>query len=136
MNDIQIETKRSDSLVDFFNLHDFMVDQVSERVFKVIRGEELPVFLYLDEDTLHFEVDLGPISELQSETFFYQLLDRNTQIQPVCFAINSSNPEDLRLVLVESRVTGDLSSEELLSVFDALELAADQAEEILKPYIQ
>jgi hypothetical protein len=113
-----------------------MVDQVDEHVFKVVRGEELPVFLYLDEDTLHFEVDLGPVGELNSEKFFYQLLDRNTQIQPVSFAINSSNPEDLRLVLVESRVAGDLNSEELLSVFDALELAADQAEEILKPYIQ
>ncbi len=136
MNDIRVETKRSYSLVDFLHLHDFLVEQVDKRVFKVIRSEELPVFLYLDEDTLHFEVDLGPIKELKSETFFYQLLDRNTEIQPVSFAINSSNPEDLRLVLVESRVTSDLSSEELLSVFDALELAADQAEEILKPYIQ
>jgi hypothetical protein len=136
MNDIQVETKRSYSLVDFLNLHDFMVEQIDERVFKVIRGEELPVFLYLDEDTLHFELDLGPIKELKSETFFYQLLNHNTEIQPVSFAINSSNPEDLRLVLVESRVTSDLSSDELLSVFDAIELATDRAEEIFNSYIQ
>jgi len=135
MSDILVKTKKSDSLVDFLNLHNFVVERVDERIFEVIRGDELPVFLYLDDDTLHFEVDLGPIGELKSEAFLYQLLDSNTQIQPVSFAINSSNPDDVRLVLVESRITGDLSSDELLSVFDALELAADQAEKILKSYI-
>jgi hypothetical protein len=59
------------------------------------------------------------------------LLDINTDILPVSFAINSSDPQDPHLVLVESRVTGDLSEHEVLSVFDALALAADKAEMLI-----
>jgi hypothetical protein len=47
--------------------------------------------------------------------------------------LDTSHPEDRRLVLVESRETGDLSDQELLAVFDALELAVDRVSEILTP---
>ena len=48
------------------------------------------------------------------------------------FGINNTNPEDPHLVLVESRETEDLDAHELLSVFDALELAVDRAEAIFQ----
>ncbi len=49
--------------------------------------------------------------------------------------IDTSHPDDHRLVLVESRETGDLSDHELLSVFDALELAVDRVTELLSPSV-
>ncbi|MEY3897008.1 MAG: hypothetical protein RLZZ214_2529, partial [Verrucomicrobiota bacterium] len=57
----------------------------------------------------------------------------NTEILPVSAGLDTSHPEDRRLVLVESRETGDLSDQELLAVFDALELAVDRVTEILAP---
>jgi hypothetical protein len=55
----------------------------------------------------------------------------NTEVLPVSFGINNANPKDPRLVIVESRSTHDLSDQELLSVFDSLEIAVDKAEAIL-----
>jgi hypothetical protein len=53
----------------------------------------------------------------------------------VGFGINNTNPEDPRLVLIESRETGSLDDHEMLSVFAALELAADKAETLLEKYM-
>ena len=60
----------------------------------------------------------------------------NTEILPVSFAVNNSNPDDPHLVLVESRITVDLSDQELLAVFDALELATDKAEAVIADYVE
>lgn len=134
MESIQITTQRSDGLVDFLQLNGFEVTELESSILQVVRGEELPVFLQLNNRSLHFEVDLGNISRIASKELYEALLDANTAIQPVCFALNSTNPEDPRLVITESHLVDDLSDEELLGVFDALELAADAAEVLLAPY--
>ena len=46
--------------------------------------------------------------------------------------IDNSNTDDPRLVLVEQRETSDLCDEELMCVFDALELAVDRTAEVLE----
>jgi hypothetical protein len=67
------------------------------------------------------------------------VLDLNTEIQPVSAGIDTSNPDDVRLVLVESREASTLDDNELLAVFDAMELAVDRLEvliqENLKPEV-
>jgi len=131
-----IHSTRSDTLLDFLQLKGMEVESIDSNIYRVVRDGELPVFLNIGEEVLSFEVDLGAIADIQSETLFKTLLDANTEIQPVSFAVDSTNPEDLRLVLVESRVIGDLSEREILSVFDALELATDQAESILAPLLK
>ncbi len=131
MKDITIHIKKEENLTRFLNLNDFEVEDLGEGLLRVIRSEELPVFIKVEEESLYFEVDLGNISSLGSKDFFFRLLDLNTEILPVSFGVNNTNPDDPRLVLVESRETTDLSDNELLKVFDALELAADKAEELL-----
>ena len=135
MDSIYVSTQRSDSLVEFLNLHEFIVTELDSGVLQVVRGDELPVFLHVDDKTLHFEVDLGNVSSVAGMELYEALLDANTSIQPVCFALNSTNPEDPRLIITESRLVVDLCDQEILGVFDALELAAETAEAILSPFL-
>ena len=132
---IQVHIRKEEDLITFLGIHDFQVDDLKDGVYRVVRADELPVFLKVSENSIYFEVDLGNISELADEKFYFNLLDMNTEILPVSFGINNSNPEDPHLVLVETRETGDLNDHELLSVFDALELAADKAEVFLSSNI-
>ena len=131
MSDVIIHIRKTEEFSRFLNLHDFEVTDLGEGVVRVVRGEELPVFISVGEESLYFQVDLGNVSEIANENLYFQLLDLNTEVQPVSFGINNSNPDDPRLVLVESRERGDLNDHEILSVFDALELAVDRAEELL-----
>ncbi|MCH2154950.1 MAG: type III secretion system chaperone [Opitutales bacterium] len=136
MNTISVHSTRHHSLDEFLSLNGFEVEEVDTQVYRVIRDDELPVFLSITDSSLYFSVDLGNISDVASAELYQALLDLNTEIQPVSFGIDSTNAEDPRLVLVESRISGDLSDEELLSVFSALELATDQAEALLSSYLK
>ena len=135
MKEIKVHTIKQENLEDFLLLHGFEVETMGNGVSRVSRDEELPVYIHADEQSLYFTLDLGNISSIADADLYFKLLDLNTQIQPVSFGIDTTNTEDPRLVLVESRVTGDLSDQELLSVFDALELATDRAEALLAPYL-
>lgn len=132
---IQVHVRKEEDLITFLEIHDFQVDDLEDGVYRVVRADELPVFLKVSENSIYFEVDLGNVSELAGEKFYFSLLDMNTEILPVSFGINDSNPDDPHLVLVETRETSDLNDHELLSVFDALELAADKAELFLSSTI-
>ncbi len=132
---INIQIRKEEELTRFLEIHNFQVDDLGNGVYRVIRDNELPIFINVSESNIYFELDLGNISELASQEFYFNLLDLNTEILPVSFGINNSNPDDPRLVLVETHETCHLSDNELLSVFDAVELAADKAEKLLSSYI-
>ncbi|MCK5437121.1 MAG: hypothetical protein KAI90_03865 [Desulfobulbaceae bacterium] len=134
-SEVIIATHKYNEFEDFLKLNDFVVEKVGESIYKITREEELPVFVNIDGNNMFFEVDLGNISAFADKEFYFKLLHMNTEILPVSFGIDNTNPDDPRLVLAESRVTGDLNDEELLSVFDSLELAVDRAEELLAEHI-
>jgi hypothetical protein len=136
MRDITVHAIREFDLLGFLAAQDFEVEVLTDNVFKITRDEDLPVFLSHNDGSLYFEVDIAGVnalvdSKLELSSIFQEFLDLNTEVLPVSFGINSTNAADPRLVLAESRVTGDLSDHELLSVFDALSLAADRAEKVL-----
>ena len=133
MNKVLIKLQREDELARFLESNGFAVDELANDVFRVQRGEELPTFLKVDDKQIYFEVDLGNIEPIISQDLLLTLLSLNTEILPVSVGLDTSNPDDRRLVLVESRETYDLSDQELLAVFDALELAVDRVTEILSP---
>lgn len=135
MNKVLIKLQREDELARFLESNGFTVEELSNDVFRVQREDELPVFLKVDDRQIYFEVDLGNIDGIVSQDLLLALLALNTEILPVSAGIDTSNTDDHRLVLVESRETGDLSDQELLAVFDALELAVDRVTEILSPAV-
>ncbi len=136
MSGVLIATRKTEELMPFLELRGFSVEQIGDNICKVTRENELPVFVSVYDSNMYFEVDLGNISAFASKDLYFKLLDLNTEILPVSFAINNSNPDDPHLVLVESRITVDLSDQELLAVFDALELATDKAEAVLNDFIE
>lgn len=131
MPEVIVQIQKEETLERFLNLHGFEVKGLGDSLFRVVRGEELPVYLKVSEESIYFEADLGNVSAFADRDFYFKLLDLNTEILPVSFGINNANPKDPRLVLLESRETSGLNDNELLKVFDALELAADKAEELL-----
>ena len=135
MSNVIIKIEKKEEISRFLSLNGFDVENLDNDVFRISRENELPVFVKVDDKNIYFEVDLGNISEIASKELYFKLLDLNTEILPVSFGINNSNTEDPRLVLVESRETSDLNDDETLSVFDALELAVDKAEALLKAVI-
>lgn len=135
MSNVTIATRRESELISFLRLNDFGVEEIGDNILRVSHLEELPVFISVNGNNMYFELDLGNISGFANKDLYFKLLDLNTEILPVSFAINNSNPDDPRLVLVESRETGDLSDQELLAVFDALQLAVDKAEVLLAEYL-
>ncbi len=135
MNKILIKLQREDELARFLESNGFTVEELSNDVFRVQREDELPVFLKVDDKQIYFEVDLGNIESILTQELLLSLLALNTEILPVSTGLDTSNPDDHRLVLVESRETGDLNDQELLAVFDALELAVDRVTELLSPSI-
>jgi hypothetical protein len=135
MNKVLIKLQREDELARFLESNGFTVEELSNDVFRVQREDELPVFLKVDDKQIYFEVDLGNIESIITQELLLSLLALNTEILPVSAGLDTSNPDDRRLVLVESRETGDLSDQELLAVFDALELAVDRVTELLSPSV-
>lgn len=135
LNNIKIHVRKQESLDRFLNLNGFSVEE-SKDILKVQREDELPVYLHVGENGIYFEVDLGNISQMASADLYVKLLELNTQVLPVSFGIDNTQEEDPRLVLVESREFSDLNDDEFLSVFDALELAVDKAENLLSNYIE
>lgn len=133
---IKVQSRFEVELSEFLATYHFYVEMIEEGIYVIKREDELPVFLSVKGDTLYFEVDLGNFSEIRSDGLMFKLLDYNTEILPVSFGINNANPDNPRLVLVESRSRVNLQQEDLLSVFDALELATDKAEELLVDYIK
>ena len=131
MSTPKIKLQREEDLSRFLQSHNFNVDDLGKNVLRVQREDELPVFLKIDDKQIYFEVDLGKVAEVASLEFYATLLDLNTEVLPVSFGLDTSNPEDVRLVLVESRETGDLCDDEILAVFDALELALDRVQPVL-----
>ena len=135
MNKVLIKLQREDVLARFLESNGFTVEELTNDVFRVQRDDELPVFLKVDDKQIYFELDLGNIESILSQDLLLSLLALNTEILPVSAGLDTSNPDDRRLVLVESRETSDLNDQELLAVFDALELAVDRVTELLSPSI-
>ncbi|MHA2280116.1 MAG: CesT family type III secretion system chaperone [Promethearchaeota archaeon] len=140
MRDISVHATKEFDLLGFLAAQGFEVEVLTDNVFKITKDDDLPVFLSHNDGSLYFEVDVGSIDELLETlennddlgiNLLTEFLDLNTEVLPVSFGINSTDPVDRRLVLVESRVTGDLNDQELLSVFDALSIAVDKAEKLL-----
>ncbi|MCD6184488.1 MAG: hypothetical protein J7K84_01660 [Deltaproteobacteria bacterium] len=136
MQNILIRDLHYFTLEDFLNDNDFFVEKITENILKVNRSYEQPVYLNRQDNTIYFSIDLGGIKDLGSENCYFKLLDLNTEILPVSIGIDTTEALDPRLVLVESREFSNIDRNELLSVFDALEIAVDKVEGLLSEFIK
>jgi hypothetical protein len=131
-----VRTKNKIPIIEFLQNNGYKTENIAGNVISIQKGEEFPVYVNIDGNVLFFEVDLGNISEIASQELYFKLLSMNTEILPVSVGIDTTEAGDPRLVLVESREIDNLDDNEMLSVFDAFELAIDKVESILAAYLK
>ena len=105
----------------------------------ILQDEDgLTIFAVIEEPQIEFMVDLCGVSALDEsklEEIYERILDQNTEILPCCFGIDSDDPEDKRVVLVDSLATENLHDNELLLALDSLAVNVVTAHDLLSPYI-
>ena len=105
----------------------------------VLQDEDgLNIFAVIDDTQIEFMVDLCGVNDLDAtnlEEIYERILDQNTEILPCCFGIDSDDPNDKRIVLVDSLATENLDDSELLLALDSLAVNVITAHDLLSPYI-
>lgn len=113
---------------------------VPEDDILIIQDEDgLNIFAVVDETQIEFMVDLCSVNDFdtsQLESIYGNILDQNTEILPTCFGIDSSDPDDNHIVLVDSLATENLDANELLLALDSLAVNVVTAHELLLPYLK
>lgn len=106
----------------------------------IIQDEDgVNIFAVIDESQIEFMVDLCSLNQLnlqKLEEIYEKILDQNTEMLPSCFGIDSDDPDDKRIVLVDSLATENMDANELLLSLDTLTLNVATAHALLLPYIQ
>ena len=101
--------------------------------------DELNMFAVVDDTQIEFMVDLCSVNELDTsklEEIYGKILDQNTEILPTCFGVDSSDPDDHHVVLVDSLATENMDANELLLALDSLAVNVVTAHELLLPYLK
>jgi hypothetical protein len=79
------------------------------------------------------EKDIKPDKLLEA---YRMLLDLNTEIQPTCYGINSSEAKNSRIILVDSLALENLDENELQLSISSLAQNTMNAVEVLNPYLK
>ncbi len=106
----------------------------------IIQDEDgLNMFAVVDDTQIEFMIDLCSVTDLDTsnlEEIYGKILDQNTEILPSCFGIDSSDPDDHHIVLVDSLATENMDANELLLALDSLAVNVVTAHELLLSYLK
>ena len=105
----------------------------------LLENDELNIGSLITSEQIEFVIDLCGINDLDKnklQEIYEKILDENTEILPSSFGIDSGNPQDKRLVLVDSLAIENLDENELLLTLDALALNVINAYDLLEKYLK
>ena len=105
----------------------------------LLENDELNIGSLITNEQIEFVIDLCGINDLDKnklQEIYEKILDENTEILPSSFGIDSGNPQDKRLVLVDSLAIENLDENELLLTLDALALNVINAYDLLEKYLK
>ena len=105
----------------------------------LLENDELNIGGLITDEQIEFVIDLCGINDLDKnklQEIYEKILDENTEILPSSFGIDSGNPQDKRLVLVDSLAIENLDENELLLTLDALALNVIDAYDLLEEYLK
>ena len=105
----------------------------------LLENDELNIGGVITGEQIEFVIDLCGINDLDQnklQEIYEQILDENTEILPSSFGIDSGDPKDKRLVLVDSQAIENLDGNELLLALDALALNVIDAYDLLEKYLK
>ena len=122
----------------FLDDHGYSVS--TEDDILIIQDEDgLNMFAVVDDTQVEFMIDLCSVNDLDTsrlEEIYGKILDQNTEILPTCFGVDSSDPDDHHIVLVDSLATENMDANELLLALDSLAVNVVTAHELLLPYLK
>jgi len=124
------------NMADFLAKNEYSTEELSDSVMKISKSGEMPIFMTAREKNIFFRIDLGNISEIGNKELYFKLLDLNTDILPVSVGFDTTEKDDPRLVLVESREIKNLDDNELLEVLNAMEEASDRIEMLVSEFLK
>ena len=105
----------------------------------LLENDELNIGGLITGEQIEFVIDLCGIHDLDQnklQEIYEQILDENTEILPSSFGIDSGDPKDKRLVLVDSLAIENLDGNELLLALDALALNVIDAYDLLEKHLK
>ena len=105
----------------------------------LLENDEVNIGGLITGEQIEFVIDLCGINDLDKnklQEIYEKILDENTEILPSSFGIDSANPQDKRLVLVDSLAIENLDENELLLTLDALALNVIDAYDLLEKYLK
>ena len=105
----------------------------------LLENDELNIGGLITDEQIEFVIDLCGINDLDQnklQEIYEKILDENTEILPSSFGIDSGDPKDKRLVLVDSLAIENLDGNELLLALDALALNVIDAYDLLEKHLK
>ena len=132
------EFRTQAGIIEFLTENGYSVTEGDDIL--IIQDEDgLNIFAVVDETQIEFLVNLCSINELDTTKLaeiYEKILDQNTEILPTGFGIDSSDPNDKQLILVDSLATENLDENELLLSLDSLAINVVTAHDLLLPYLK
>lgn len=136
MKKIEVRSINLTDLVDFLENRDYIVDEVSDSLLSANKSGEMTIYISMIDDIMYFYIDLGNVTDIANKELYFKILDLNTEILPVSIGIDTTNEKNHRLVIVESREIDNLDDNELLYIFNAMEIATDKVAMLLAEYLE
>ena len=105
----------------------------------LLENDELNIGGVITGEQIEFVIELCGINDRDQnklQEIYEQILDENTEILPSSFGIDSGDPKDKRLVLVDSLAIENLDGNELLLALDALALNDIDAYDLLEKHLK
>lgn len=129
-----------ESILEFMKQEGFEVkNQEGSNVLILTDEDEFNIFSVITDMQIELIVDICGENDVKLDKLleaYRMLLNRNTEIQPSCYGINSSEAGNARIVLVDSLALENLDENELKLSLSSIAQNTVNAIEILNPYLK
>ena len=126
------------TITEFLEQEGYEVEEKQNGEVLVATDEDgFTLFIVVNDMQIEFMVDICGESDLKADSLldaYRMLLDQNTEILPTCYGIDTTDPGNPRLVLVDSLALENLDGNEIQLSISSLAQNTINAVEILGPY--
>ena len=126
------------TITEFLEQEGYEVEEQQDGEVLVVTDEDgFTIFAVVTDMQIEFMVDTCGESDLKPDKLldaYRMILDQNTEILPTCYGIDTADPENSRIVLVDSLALENLDVNELQLSLSSLAQNTIHAVEILSPY--
>jgi hypothetical protein len=126
------------TITEFLEQEGYEVDEKQDGEVLVVTDEDgFTIFAVVTDMQVEFMVDICGESDLKSDKLldaYRMILDQNTEILPTCYGIDTTEPGNARIVLVDSLALENLDANELQLSLSSLAQNTINAVEILSPH--